>query len=133
MKIGTDVSIAECRCSGYMVIDFGAGKDFSRKLIKKGVLDKDCPVTLSVSNPEAWNDSGKPIINTDIPIWNLSPHDTEYSWNDLMEFLNYSDRRASIASTCDWENCAPNFDNPNEYDLLHLASDIHCCYSLATC
>jgi hypothetical protein len=122
MKIGTDVSIQECRRSGYMVIDFPKG------LIKDGVLDKDREVELSISFPEAWHDSGTPMIGTDLSLWSLREN---YSWNDLIEFINYSDRREMVASCCDWEHCQPEMDNPNEYDLLHLASDISATFSLA--
>jgi hypothetical protein len=127
MRIGMDVSIAECRRSGYMVMDFK-----KRDLIKNGVLDRDCGVTFSVSNPMEWNDAGKPMINSDRYgrairrsfLWSLEP--IEYTWNDLVELLTYGDNEESVSSCCDWKNCKPNFDNPNEYDLLHLASDIHC-------
>ena len=118
MRIGTDISIACCRREGYMVMDFK-----KRELIKKGVFDKDCQVTLSVSNPEAWNDAGKPMIGENRYLWSLEPID--YSWNDLMYFLDNPARRAGIANCCDWKNCSPNFDNPNVFDLLHLASDIY--------
>jgi hypothetical protein len=131
MRIGMDISIAECRRSGYMVMDFK-----KRELFKNGKLDKDCPVIFSVSNPYAWNDAGKPMINSDRygnqlqhnQLWLID--NMEYSWNDLMEMLEYGDRMESVASCCDWEHCKPNFDNPNEYDLLHLASDISCCVTL---
>ena len=127
MKIGTDISIAECRRSGYMVMDFK-----KKELVKKGILDKNANVTLSASNPIAWNDAGKPMINSDhygnqlihSPLWSLEP--TNYSFNDLLDLIKTTERFESVASCCDWKNCQPNFDNPNEYDLLHLASDIHC-------
>jgi hypothetical protein len=123
MRIGTDMSIAECRCSGYMVMDFK-----KRELLKKGVLNKDCPVTLSISNPEGWNDTGRPMIGSGYPLWSLTP--TEYSWNDLMDLLDEKSREG-IESCCDWKNCQPNLDTPNEYDLLHLASDISSYMSLS--
>ena len=137
MKLGSDVSIAECRVSGYMVIEYK-----KRDLIKKGILDKDCRVSLTVSNPDAWTDCGRRIppvnniydyeANHGIPPVRAYILDDEYSWNDLMKFLNDFDRRKSVESCCDWKHCKPNLDNPDEYDFLRLASDIQFCYSLAT-
>ena len=119
MKIGTEVSIAECRRSGYMVMEFK-----KRDLIKKGVLDKDCEVTLSVSFPESWNDAGKPMIGFDWwSLWSLEP--IRYTFNDLMEILDNPEYLEQVESCCDWKNCKPNLETPTEYDLLHLASDIH--------
>jgi hypothetical protein len=120
-KIGTDISIAECRRSGYMVMEF------SPDLIKNGKLDKDVGCTFSVSNPNAWTDSGTPDISKfdTEPLWDLSPHDTEYSWNDLMEFIKDTKKYIMVEKCCDWGKCIPNFDNPTEYDMLHMASDIH--------
>jgi hypothetical protein len=136
MKMGTDISLATCRSSGYMVMEYPKG------LIKKGILDKDRPVLLTVSNPEAWTDCGrvKPPVHCKYqdsyerhePLPSIYALDEEYSWNDLIEFISDFGRRQSIASCCDWEHCQPNFDNPTERDLLNLASDINCCYSLAT-
>ena len=131
MKIGMDISIAECRRSGYLVMDFK-----KRELIKKGKLDKDAVVIFSASDPMAWNDAGKPMINSDrygnrlehIPLWSVD--NSEYSWNDLIGFINTPEKMESVASCCDWKNCKPNFDNPNELDLLCLASDIHCCMGI---
>jgi len=117
MKIGMDISIAECRRSGYMVMEFK-----KRELFTKGILNKDAYATFSLSFPEAWNDAGKPMVGTEYTLWSLEP--SEYSWNDLMEMIEDPERRASVADCCDWENCNPIFDNPTEHDMLHLASDI---------
>ena len=118
MRIGTDISIAECRCSGYMVMDFK-----KRELFSNGVLNKKAYATFSVSFPMAWNDAGKPTIGTSLPLWSLEP--TELNWDDLMSYIENPDCRKSVESICDWKNCVPNFDNPTEYDMLHLASDIN--------
>lgn len=91
--------------------------------------------TFSLSNPHAWNDSGRPdISNFDHserldpialnPLWIHDPIDTGFSWNDLMELIEKPEDRAFVASCCDWDNCQPEMDNPTEYDMLHLASDI---------
>ena len=117
MKIGTDISLTVCRIEGYMVMEFK-----KRELIKKGKLDKDCEVTLSVSNPMAWTDSGKPLIDSGYDLWVLPP--TTFSWNDLVALIDNPVSLYSVASGCDWKNCTPNFDDPTEYDLLNLASDI---------
>jgi len=133
MRIGTDISIATCRCEGYMVMDFK-----KRKLIKKGILDKDCVVDFTVSIPEYWNDAGKPMLpprDTNNPRYFermpvLYALDTCASWNDIMDIISDDKDRASVASCCDWSNCSPNFKNPTEYDLLNLASDVNCYFGI---
>jgi len=109
-----------------------------RDLMKGGHLDKDCQVRLSVSNPGMWNDSGRPNIGEsfgegwDIHYRFLYALDEDYSFNDLMEFLNHSDRRSSVAEVCDWEHCQPELDDPTPHDMLHLASDINVTFGLQT-
>ena len=121
MRIGTDMSIAECRFSGYMVMEYN-----HRELIKKGVLDKTVECGFSVSNPEAWTDVGTPNIHKLDIMWRLSPYDTVYSFNELLEILNeYTERYKSVASCCDWEHCRPNLKNPTPHEMLFLASDMH--------
>ena len=121
MKIGKDISLSVCRREGYMVMEFNM-----RDLIQKGKLNKDCRVTLSASNPSAWTDNGRPNINAILDgtsLWLLPP--TEFSWRDLMGFIDTETTYTIVSSCCDWENCKPDFYNPNEYDFLHLASDIY--------
>lgn len=125
--IGIDMSIAVCRVEGYMVMKFDP-----KKLLKGNRIDKDLGVDLTVSNPEAWNDSGKPSIAPQAMEMPLYALDEEYSFNDLLEILKDEKKAESIAKTCDWKNCPINFENPTVYDFLHLASDIHFCYSLET-
>ena len=123
MKTGTDISLAVCRCEGYMVVEHPAR-------FKKAPLDKDYKCKLTVSNPDAWTDSGKVDFNTpDEPIYFL---DEQYSFNDLLEILEEDGVRESVESSCDWENCQPNLDNPTIHDMLYLASDIQFCRSLQT-
>jgi hypothetical protein len=118
MRIGTDSSIAECRRSGYLVMEFP-----KRELIKKGVLNKECYATFSVSNPMGWNDAGRPDIGSGYPLWVFN--DVHLTFEDLLSLIKEPKDRESVASCCDWEHCQPNLDNPNEYDMLHLASDIN--------
>ena len=115
MRIGTDICLVNCRNSGYMIMDFK-----KRDLIKNGKLDKNCPATFSVSNIESWNRSGTPRINHKDSLWLLVP--VNYSWNDLMRFIKDPKRREQICAGTDYEL---HFDNPSEYVMLHLASDIH--------
>ena len=123
MKIGTDISIAECRVSGYMVMDFKKSD-----LIKNGRLDKDCSCELTVSNPEEWTDSGRanPAKKGQLYVLN-----EDYSFNDLLKIIKDEGMKKSIASICDWENCQPELENPTERDMLNLASDIHFVYNLS--
>jgi len=87
MKIGTDVSIAECRYSGYTVIEFK-----KRDLIKKGVLDKDCSVHVTISFPERWDESGRPHVGYESH--ELYAHDTCICWNSVYEL--YEQHKKSI-------------------------------------
>jgi len=110
MKIGTDGSIVECRNEGYTVIEFA-----KNKLFKNGILDKDFPVHVTISNPYNW-ENGKPLIGYKKE--DLYLYDTYYSFNDAFEvYCTYKD---AIDSFADLKNCPIEMDNPSEYDLLHL-------------
>jgi hypothetical protein len=121
MKIGTDVSLAECRDSGYLVIEFK-----KRELIKKGVLQKDVCVHCTISNPEAW-ENGRPLIgfttyDAKYPLYLV---DTWYDWDAAIETFEQYEKE--ILSMCGFKNRDEyqiDFENPDEYDLLHLLSDI---------
>ena len=124
MKIGTDISIAECRDSGYMVIEFK-----KRELIKKGVLQKDVEVECSQSLPhdghcDRWQ-YGTPMIGYRYhELWSVI--DVSHSWNSIMEM--FEEREKDIMSCCgasNREEYGINFDNPTEYDLLNLISDVN--------
>lgn len=121
MKIGTDVSIAECRDSGYMVIEFK-----KRELIKKGVLQKDVYVECSQSFPvEGRWQNGRPHIGYERhELYSII--DISHSWETIMEF--FEKHEESILSMCGAkcrEDYCINFDNPTEYDLLNLISDVN--------
>lgn len=112
--IGQDVNLATCRAEGYLMMDFNRNK-----LFKKGVLQKEqCVRFKATAGYLTHDENGKPLdIGTKLYV------DSVLSWNDLMEiFERYKDE---ITSFADYANCNPNFENPNEYDLLNLASDIN--------
>ena len=113
MKIGIDISIVECRRNGYPVIEFK-----KRELIKNGILQKDCYVNVTISNPEEWYDNGKVKFNGE---FNHFMTDCNVTWNDVLE--QYNDDKKSIDSFAETEKNI-DFQNPNEYDLLHLISDV---------
>lgn len=122
MKIGTDVSIRECRDSGYMVIEFKKSE-----LIKKGILQKDVCVKCSQSFPESWT-NGRPNIASILenePIWAVNPDEISHSWNSIMwYFEKYEKQILSMCGCASREDYCVNFNNPNEYDLLNLISDV---------
>jgi len=121
MKIGTDLSIATCRDEGYMVIEFK-----KRELIKNGILQKDVFVecTQSLAVDDRWQ-NGKPQIGyTCDELYSVL--DISHSWESIMEFFERHEK--DIMSMCganNREEYCINFDHPNEYDLLHLISDVN--------
>ena len=121
MKIGTDWSIATCRDEGYMVIEFK-----KRELIKKGVLQKDVFVecTQSLAVDDRWKNGRPQIGYTRNELYSVL--DIEHSWESIMEFFEMHEN--DIMSMCganNREEYCINFDYPNEYDLLHLISDVN--------
>jgi len=118
MKIGTDLSISECRTSGYSVIDFN-----KRDLVKAGKLDKDHYVRLSVSFPERWNDAGRPDIKAAREGLALYSTDVDICWNDIHE--QYIRHKEGIDSFADLANCPIEMDNPTAYNLLNLADIVN--------
>jgi len=120
MKIGTD-SISECRDSGYMVIDFKVKSLYPNG--RKNGIDKDCEVRATVSFEGSW------IKGHFQPWLNLPQYmtDTFVSWNDLIGiFQDMGMTQPGFLSSCDRKS-PETIENPTEYDLLNLASDI-CSY-----
>ncbi len=124
MRIGTDVSIAECRDFGYPVIDFKVKKLFPNG--RKTGMDKDADVLLTISNPERW-ENGKPKFPTKeqnksflCPVY---LYEGWVSWNDIHE--RYMDNKPDIDSYADLENCPIEMENPTEHDLVTLAGIVH--------
>ena len=116
MKIGSDVSIAECRRSGYVVMEFKVKELFP----VKGVLDKERAIEVSVSNPKYWTDSGTPQVG-------CSYHEL-YVARGVISFEAaeeiFKDYGASIKSFCDFDSCPIEFENPDQYDFLRLLETI---------
>ncbi len=113
MKIGTDVSIAECRKSGYVVIEYKA-----KELLHKGVLDKTCAVKVTSSYPENWSDAGKPLFGCS-PLYVTNGFICFEAALEIFE--GYGE---SIKSMIDFENCPIELISPSVYDFLFLLSAI---------
>jgi hypothetical protein len=109
MKIGTDISIQECRDEGYCVIEFAVKELYPNG--RKNGIDKEHCVNFTKSLPAYMRGVGEQQIYLDV----------DYSWNDLVEiYLKHRDSIDSmIGDTWYIETL-----KPNEYDILHLGSDI---------
>lgn len=102
--IGTDVSLDVCYHEGYMMGIFHNDDDF----------DRETDYRLIQYYPEWVRENhhrGRSIKQLDIHL----------SFNDLVDI--YKENRESVNSIADTENYV-NFDDPCEYDFLHLASDL---------
>jgi hypothetical protein len=121
MKIGTDMSIATCRDEGYMVIEFK-----KRELIKKGILQKDVFVecTQSLAVDGRWQNGRPQIGYTRYELYSVL--EIEHSWESIMEYFERHEKEImSMCGANTREDYCVNFDNPTEYDLLHLISDVN--------
>lgn len=88
MKTGTDISIAECRASGYPVVEHG-----------KRPLDPSKRYRLTISNPSAWTFCGSAV-----KFGARRPYEVNgwYSYADLWE--TFERAGDGIKSFCDFEN-----------------------------
>ena len=118
MRIGTDVSLQTCMDEGYTVMDYAVRKLFPRG--RKNGIDKDCQCRFSASFPTYIR---KECATEGDPFCMRRMFDVNYSWNDLV--AEYERNKAGIDSCCDFANCAPNFENPTAWDMLHLADCIN--------
>ena len=106
MKTGTDVSLWECRMSGYPVVEHG-----------KRPMDPDKPYDLTISNPRHWGKPGtrrKLLYDTDVMI----------SYKDLWE--SFVRGGQGIKDFCDFKNCpypSPEED-PSFNDFVSLAQTV---------
>ncbi len=113
--IGTDTSLAECRKSGYTVLD-RAGL-----VSRKGVLDKAKLVHVTISNPEYWDCNGHNLPG--ISRQDLYVYDDVTSFNAVLE--QFKEAGDPIKSFCDWENCPIELENPTPWDMAHLIQTVH--------
>lgn len=125
MRIGTDVSIAECRNSGYTVIEFKVKELFPNG--RKAGIDKDALVNVTISNPEEWQ-NGRPYIYDRFEgrISPLYVYDDVMSWDAVYEM--YLNNKESIDSLCGIDpvnGWTFEVDNPTEYDLLSLIDSVN--------
>lgn len=111
MKIGTDMSLKTCWEEGYMIMDFKVKELFPNG--RKNALDKDAYARF-------YRSDGHMLENWCI----VKMLDTHYSYSDLLEL--YQSHKEGVDSFCGYtpDNPRPNIDNPREYDMLNLASDL---------
>lgn len=104
MRIGIDVSIQECRASGYMVMDYPVHN------FRKNPCSTDCRFTNSLPDYVRDGHIGEKIICTDIML----------NYEDLWEM--YKENKESIDSFVGFKR--EKSYEPEPYDLLSLASDL---------
>lgn len=109
MKTGTDINLSTCRAEGYPVAEHG-----------KSPLDVAKNYRLTISNPEAWTDSGQVKFGHS----RIYHTDTFISYKDLWEAFERGGK--SIQDYCDFENCPlPSPDeSPSFLDFVQLASTV---------
>ena len=123
MKIGIDISLAECRTSGYGVIDFKIKNLFPNG--RDSGLDKDAQVYFTRSNPKDWYENGRLKINATYCLngadkgMYTSKH---ISWNEAWDL--YLKDKDAIDDYADVKNCPFNEENPSERDLLILIDTV---------
>jgi hypothetical protein len=109
---GTDVSIAECRASGYPVIHHKSRK-----------FDPDTPYLVTISNPAAWNPEGTAITRS-------SRHEP-YLVHDLLTYREIWEKFLKggkrIKEFCDFKNCPyPEPDGDASFHAMaSLAGTVH--------
>ncbi len=109
IKTGTDINLCACRAEGYPVVEHG-----------KRPLDPVKDYRLTISNPEAWTDSGKVRFGHS----RIYHTDTLISYSDLWKAFERGGK--GIKSFCDFENCplpSPT-ENPCFLDFVQLASTV---------
>lgn len=116
MKTGTDRSLAECRSSGYPVVEHG-----------KRPMDPKKRYRLTISNTDAWGDSGKVLIRRPLrdgfpaPVYDT---DDDFSYEELWQ--HFEKQGAGIKDYCDFKNCPlPNPEQrPCFLDFAELAGTL---------
>ena len=112
MKIGTDISLSECKREGYTMIEFKVRELYPNG--RKNGINKDHYVSVTEHYPDY-------IIEEDAFYKGLLMTDTIMSWDDALEsYLSHED---GMNSSCETDKFI-NFENPTEYDLLNLISDL---------
>ena len=106
MKTGTDVSLRECRESGYPVVEHG-----------KKPMDPKKNYHLTISNPRHW---GKPGTRSEL----LYATNIIISYKDLWESFERGGQE--IKDFCDFKNCphpSPE-EEPSYHDFVNLAQTV---------
>lgn len=110
MLLGMDVSIQECRASGYVVVDIKHRTETSR-------CPKDLEFRITLSNPSFWPGGyAKPGATPD----QLYIYDIDLSFNELSK--RFQQGGEQIKSFCDFENCPIELKCPLMCDFVQLAS-----------
>lgn len=99
MILGIDVSIEVCKAEGYTMIEYDARKKFNA----------DTEYRIFNTYPE-WHENHGEVMT-----------ENYLSFNDLKE--SYLEDKKGIDSFAE-TNIHVNFENPNYYDFLNLASDL---------
>lgn len=115
MRTGTDISIPECRASGYPVVEHHSSKMNPKK-----------DYLLTISNPSSWADSGGGVKpgrgHTAYRVY------TFVSYQEMWE--RFEKQGEGIKKFCDFENCPlPTPENTSSFhDFVNLASilDSYC-------
>jgi len=101
--------------AGYVVLDRQGLVD------RSGVLNKDKPVYVTISNPKYWDDNGynlPGVLASDLYVF--------ANWLDFNEVRErFEDASESIKDFCDWENCPIELENPTPWDMAHLIQVVH--------
>lgn len=109
--VGLDVSIQECRASGYPVMDVRGLMD------RGGLLRKQHEAYVTISSPEFWPDGRNKPGATRSQLYRF---DGPVSFDELVE--RFEQQGEGIKSFCDWENCPIEMEAPSVYDMLRLIS-----------
>ena len=109
MRIGTDVSMEVCRNEGYMIMEFT-----KRDLVPKGVLQKDAVVRFLRHFPDYIRERMGGLVGQPLAL------DISMAAEDV--WYLYEEHHKSIDNMCGYDS-KREFPS-NEYDLLHLASDV---------
>lgn len=133
MRVGEDINLRVCLSEGYMIMDFKVRELFPGG--RKYLMDKDCYVRFQRSNGYLSHDMDG---NYKYPFWWRQDYpgeffdryalDESYTFNDLVNLYRKYEKELHRYTG----NAAPNLDDPNEYDMLFLASDLDSYCGLGT-
>lgn len=115
MQIGTDVSIPECRRSGYPVLSYKKSELYPKSLNR---IDVGATFNITISNPECWTKSGRMKENADKP-YKL---DIDLTWREVLEI--YQENKHNLDKYMDFENCPIDMQNPTPLEIATVVGGI---------